>query len=256
MRFCRWCGAALTDPRAVWCSKRCRQTAWRARCRAELLATAERPIRVAYADPPYPGRSKRYYGDQPTYGGEVDHRALIARLVTEYPDGWALSTAADALRDLLPLCPAGIRVCAWTKPHGVPAATAGLHNAWEPLLVWRGRQIPPGVRDHLSALPARGGGSLPGRKPLAFVVWMLRCLGLHATDTLDDLFPGSEVVSRVWAEASRGAPGDVSASAPSDVSASAPSDVSASAPSDVSPRVQSDMSLCPWGDPAMEDFGG
>jgi len=47
-------------------------------------------VRFAYADPPYPGQSKKHYGDHPDYAGEVDHPALIAQLVAEYPDGWAL----------------------------------------------------------------------------------------------------------------------------------------------------------------------
>lgn len=209
-RLCGWCSAPLFDVRARYCSKLCRQTAWRAKCRAELLATADRPIRVAYADPPYPGRAAKYYLHEPTFGGEVDHRELIARLVAEYPDGWALSTAADALREVLPLCPESTRVCSWSKPHGVPPTTRGLHNTWEPLLVCGGRQLPPGVRDSLSALPARGGGDLPGRKPLAFVGWLFRCLGLRAGDTLDDLFPGTGVVGRAWAAASAGALADAS----------------------------------------------
>jgi hypothetical protein len=67
-------------------------------------------MRIADADPPYPGLSRKYYRDEPTYAGEVDHAALVARLVAGY-DGWALSTSAAALQNLLPLCPAGIRVC-------------------------------------------------------------------------------------------------------------------------------------------------
>lgn len=52
-----------------------------------------RPLRLAYADPPYPGNA-RLYRDHPDYGGEVDHAALIERL-SAY-DGWALSTSAEA----------------------------------------------------------------------------------------------------------------------------------------------------------------
>lgn len=58
---------------------------------------------MAYADPPYPGHAK-LYRDETGYHGEVDHRELIASLVDRY-DGWALSTSAEALGDLLPLCP-------------------------------------------------------------------------------------------------------------------------------------------------------
>jgi hypothetical protein len=36
-------------------------------------------VRLAYADPPYPGRA-HLYADHPDYAGEVDHRELISRL--------------------------------------------------------------------------------------------------------------------------------------------------------------------------------
>lgn len=239
MTTCGWCDAGLVDVRARYCSKRCRQTAHRARRRAELFATGEQPIRVAYADPPYPGLAARYYSREATYGGEVDHRELVARLVAGWPDGWALSTSAAALRDVLPLCPEGTRVCAWSKPHGIPSTTMGLHNVWEPLLVWRGRQLPPGVRDHLSALPARGGGELVGRKPLAFVTWMFACLGLQPGDVVDDLYPGTGIVGRTWAAVSSGAPGDASVEAFSDTSRAAAGD---GCPDDPSPRGMGDTS--------------
>lgn len=156
-------------------------------------------MRMAYADPPYPGLSSKYYRDEPTFAGEVDHAALIASLTAANYDGWALSTSSRSLRDVLPLCPAGARVCAWVKPIGVPAATRGIHSTWEPLIVVGGRQLPPGRRDWLSAQPARFGGTLPGRKPSAFCAWLFDLLGLQPGDTLDDLFPGTGVVSRAWA---------------------------------------------------------
>jgi hypothetical protein len=37
-----------------------------------------RPLRLTYADRPYPGKA-RLYRDHPDYGGEVDHAVLIAR---------------------------------------------------------------------------------------------------------------------------------------------------------------------------------
>lgn len=137
------------------------------------------------------------YRDQPSFAGEVDHRKLIASLEASY-DGWALSTAADALRDVLPLCPSRVRVCAWVKPIGVSSRTFGLHNTWEPLLVAPGRELRPGKRDWLSAQPARGGGDLIGRKPIAFAAWLFDCLGMLPGDRLDDLFPGTGIVARAW----------------------------------------------------------
>lgn len=156
-------------------------------------------MRFKYADPPYPGLSAKYYGDEPTFAGEVDHVQLIASLVDSGCDGWALSTSSKALRAILPLCPPEARVCAWVKPIGVPPATRGLHSTWEPLIVVGGRQRQPGVRDFLSAQPARGGGSLPGRKSIAFCAWLFNCLGMQAGDELEDLFPGTGVVGRAWA---------------------------------------------------------
>jgi hypothetical protein len=170
-------------------------------------------MRFGYADPPYPGLSARYYRNEPTFAGEVDHAALIASLEASEYDGWALSTGAYALRELLPLCPEGAKVCPWVKPIGVPSTTRGLHNTWEPLIVVRGRQRQPGVRDWLRAQPARGGGSLPGRKPLAFCAWLFDCLGMLPGDELVDLFPGTGVVGRAWAEVSSGHRGDASPAA-------------------------------------------
>ena len=48
-------------------------------------------MRFAYADPPYPGQARRHYKHHPDFDGEVDHGALIERLMDEFPDGWALS---------------------------------------------------------------------------------------------------------------------------------------------------------------------
>jgi hypothetical protein len=157
---------------------------------------------MAYADPPYPGLARRYYGDEPTFGGEVDHVALLERL-SGY-DGWALSTGEFALRDLLPLCPAGVRVCPWVKPVHPSPRTYGLHGAWEALVVVPGRRLRPGTRNWLHAAPARLGGSrLAGRKPLAFVAWLFDVLGLLPGDELEDFFPGSGVVSAAWREVGR-----------------------------------------------------
>lgn len=155
-------------------------------------------MRMAYLDPPYVGTARRYYSDQPTYKGEVDHSLLIDWVTTAGFDGWALSCSAKSLRDLLPLCPEEARVASWSKPHGAAPATLGMHNVWEPVIVVQGRRVAPGVRDHLSALPARGGGELPGRKPLAFCGWLFDLLGMQPGDELVDMFPGTGVVARAW----------------------------------------------------------
>lgn len=159
-RRCRWCRsgiAATARSDAQYCSKKCRQTAFRLRRRRERqVKAAAVGLRLAYADPPYPGLAARYYRNEPTFAGEVDHEALMPSL-QEY-DGWAISTSARYLGDLLRLCPREARVCAWVKPHGANPNTLGIHNCWEPLIVKPARLSRPGRRDWLRAHAARGGG--------------------------------------------------------------------------------------------------
>jgi hypothetical protein len=200
----------LTSPRRRFCEQRCRQAAFRLRRSSEIVAATSRPLVFAYADPPYPGFARRYYRRR-----EVDHEALIASLVAAGYAGWALSTSARALRELLPLCPPRARVCAWVKPIGVSSRTFGLHNTWEPVVVCPGRRLRPGVRDWLSAQPARRGGTLPGRKPLAFCAWLFRILGMRPGDELVDLFPGTGIVSRSWRELSSSSTSGVAPRGPS-----------------------------------------
>jgi hypothetical protein len=245
---CSWCGARLLlfqDKKgARTCSRKCRQATFRLRELALEHGADRAPspgprITCAFFDPPYPGKARRYYADQPTYAGEVDHPALIAdaeaRRARGDIAGWALSTSVDALRDLLPLCPGPVRVrgklqrqtwvCSWVKPIGARAGTLGVHNVWEPLLVVPGRRLRPAVRDMLVAQPARFGGNLPGRKPLAFCAWLFGLLGLEPGDQLEDVFPGTGIVGRAWAELSRAAENDTPAArAPGDASPRGPSD--------------------------------
>jgi hypothetical protein len=186
----------------------CRKRAWRfARAiprrprgpRGRVPFAGVSPARFAYADPPYPGKAG-YYDE----GQEVDHASLLEQLLDGWPDGWALSTSAAALRDVLPMCPAGISVCAWRRRVRATRSKAPL-SAWEPLLVYRGRALQVGrvqtVLDHLDyrgrydAMP----GALVGMKPPEFACWMFAQLGAQPGDTLDDLYPGSGVISRAWA---------------------------------------------------------
>lgn len=112
----------------------------------------------AYADPPYPGKAVYYPERQ-----EIDHASLVDRLTTDYPDGWALSTSSRSLRDVLPLCPPDVRVCAWFKGPRPSRARRALMS-WEPLLVWRGRSLDASVVQDLSdGLIAQGRfRALPG----------------------------------------------------------------------------------------------
>lgn len=96
------------------------------------VAAVMAPRRLAYADPPYPDLAGRYYGDHPDFGGEVDHAALVEQLV-EF-DGWALSTSARALPDVLRVCPPGVRVGAWHRGAAEYARSPYALNAWEPVI--------------------------------------------------------------------------------------------------------------------------
>lgn len=157
-------------------------------------------MKFAYADPPYIGQAKRHYGKEESYAGEVDHAALIERLVVDYPDGWALSCSSPSLRVLLPLCPSDTRVMAWVKPFCIFKPNVNPAYAWEPVLVRggrrRGRNLPT-VRDWVSANITLKKG-LVGAKPEAFCFWLFEVLGAERGDTLDDLFPGTSIVSTAW----------------------------------------------------------
>ncbi|MGZ4619816.1 MAG: hypothetical protein ACXV3F_14160 [Frankiaceae bacterium] len=66
------------------CCRQARHRFLRAVGYADSVAPG-RPLRLAYADPPYPGKA-RLYRDHPDFGGEVDHAALIEHLAAY--DGW------------------------------------------------------------------------------------------------------------------------------------------------------------------------
>lgn len=163
---------------------------------------------IAYADPPYIGRAKAMYRDHPDYAGEVDHGALIRRLVTEYPDGWALSLSSPTLRDILNICHAegasDVRVGAWVKDWFVMKPGIGVGYAWEPV-IWRGgrkrSRKQDTVRDWIRAhalMRSPGRVQTKGAKPEMFCFWLFQVLNLREGDTLVDLYPGSRAVSRAW----------------------------------------------------------
>jgi hypothetical protein len=161
------------------------------------------PKQLAYADPPYPGLARRYYGGEPSFAGEVDHKRLLEQLATF--DGWALSTSRKALRDVLSFTPRGddVIVCPWVKTHGAPPAR-GPSNIHEYVIVHPARRRLPGVPDAFVGGHAHSGGSsLMGRKPIRFVHWVFGLLGALPVDSLADLYPGSGVVGRCWGEFQR-----------------------------------------------------
>jgi hypothetical protein len=154
-------------------------------------------MKFAYADPPYVGCSKYYKGHK-DYDGEVDHSQLIESLGSDYPDGWALSCHSPSLRDLLPLCPDGVRVMAWVKPFSSWKPSVRLAYTWEPVILYGGRKITKKqntVRDHIACnITLRKG--LVGVKPRDFCFWMFRALNIQDGDEFVDLFPGSGAVQR------------------------------------------------------------
>lgn len=180
-------------------------------------------MRFAYADPPYPGKAKRCYGDHPDYAGEVDHEELIGRLERDY-DGWALSTSQRALGSVLALCPPEVprgavgggstpqyRILSWHKYVGAPGPGKGNAPAarycWEPVILRGGRNLPDGVPrplDWLIANPEqytfreKPADYVIGQKPPAFCRWLFACAGLEPEDEFVDLFAGSGGVAREW----------------------------------------------------------
>src|SRR5262245_27041728 len=129
---------------------------------------------------------------------EVDHQELVDRLVSEYPDGWALSTNSTSLQYVLGLCPDNVRIMAWVKPFAVFKPNVNPAYAWEPVIVSGGRKRTrqqPTVRDWVSANITLKKG-LVGAKPDGFCDWLLDVLNIEPEDHLDDLFPGTGSMGR------------------------------------------------------------
>lgn len=156
-------------------------------------------MRIAYADPPYPGQAKRLYGNHPDYAGEVDHAELIERLERDY-DGWALSTSVPALQQLLPLCPKlgrRHRIASWHRSPRV-LAPSNVGWTWEPVIFKIARIEDRQYVPDTFHVPQGLGPEIIGAKPPFFIRWVFRLIGAEPTDTFDDLFPGSGVVGREW----------------------------------------------------------
>lgn len=161
-------------------------------------------MRVAYADPPYPGMSG-LYKDHPDYAGEVDHAELIGQLLDF--DGWAFSTHVPGLE----LCQGILRghglivnqdyrLCSWVKPFAAFKRNVKVAYAWEPVFVKAARRPEPNripgvvLRDFVAESITMKRG-LAGAKPEAFCLWLFELLGLDPGDSFVDLFPGSGAVT-------------------------------------------------------------
>lgn len=159
-----------------------------------------RPLRIAYADPPYPGCARLYIG-HPDYAGEVDHEQLLHTLAGY--DGWCLHTSSVAL----PLVAAalgeapGVRIMAWVKPFAAFKRNVSVAYAWEPVLVKAARKpvVKEGMtyRDWIAESITLKRG-LTGAKPERVCHWLFEVMGCEPEDDLDDLFPGTGAVTRAW----------------------------------------------------------
>ena len=153
-------------------------------------------MKFAYADPPYYNMGKRLYGklhnEASIWDDKQTHLDLIDKLQSLYPDGWALSSNPHDLAWLLPVMPEDARVAVWTKTYHQIRPTSTQY-AWEPV-IWRTVKKDskrPMVRDWISGAVTKQRGT-PGAKPHYFNRWILDLLVFDdQTDTLDDLFPGS-----------------------------------------------------------------
>lgn len=125
-------------------------------------------MKAAYADPPYLGLAKAFYGEMHPEAGEYDkpetHQRLIDRLMDEY-DCWAMSLHEPALREILNMCPKDVRVAAWVKPFA--AFKKNVTRAW----TW---------------------------EPDKFCFWIFEGLNLQPEDEFHDLFHGSGPNSMRW----------------------------------------------------------
>lgn len=158
-------------------------------------------MKIAYADPPYPGQSAKHYKDHPDYAGEVDHEMLLLQLSGF--DGFVLHTSSVALKNVLPLCPPEARVMAWVKPFCAFKRNVSVAYAWEPVIIKACRK--PVVnhrtvnRDFISE-PMTMKKGLTGAKPPRVIRWAFEMVGLELDDELHDLFPGTGIVTATWNE--------------------------------------------------------
>jgi hypothetical protein len=159
-------------------------------------------VRIAYADPPYPGCAHFYEG-HPDYAGEVDHDALAHDLVGY--DGWCLHTSSVTQYEVeTALRAAGCsdyRVMPWVKPFAAFKRNVSVAYAWEPVIVKAAKKpvVKPGMiyRDWISE-PITLRRGLIGAKPESVCRWLFEVMGCEPEDELVDLFPGTGAVTQAW----------------------------------------------------------
>lgn len=182
-------------------------------------------MRLAIADPPYPpfigsggrkNRASRWYGDgqrsttdKPSdfhssadeWNDPARHRQLLEELQQNF-DGWAIATSPDGLAAYGEL-PVGTRLMAWVKPNAQPGSHR-LRSGWEIVILYppAGRRSNRGgvgmISDVLTANAPRKG--FIGAKPIEWTHWVLDALSYEPGDVVQDLFPGSGLVSEAILE--------------------------------------------------------
>ncbi len=151
-------------------------------------------MKIAYADPPYPGCAHLYEENQ-----EVDHVALVNHLMTF--DGWLLHTSSVAIAEIAPMIPPGARWMAWVKPFAAFKKNVSVAYAWEPVIIKACRKPVVNhrvvMRDWVAESITLKRG-MTGAKPEAVCRWAFEMLGAEPADELVDLFPGTGAVTRAW----------------------------------------------------------
>jgi len=157
-------------------------------------------MRLTYADPPYLGCGQSHYG-YPEWDDPERHRHLIAQLMDESPEAWALSLHTPSLAVLAPMMPEGVRWGAWCKSFASFKPNVNPAYTWEPVAFYGGRKHrsreEPTVRDFV-VCPITLRKGLTGAKPEAFSRWIFAMLGALPQDEFVDLFPGTGGVMAAW----------------------------------------------------------
>ena len=105
-----------------------------------------RPLRAAYAVPPYLRLAKKFYcamhPDAAEYDKPETHQRLIEQLCDEY-DCCAISLHTPARKYIFPMCPDDMRLIAWTKTFASFKPGVGVAYTWEAVIVRGGRRRTP-----------------------------------------------------------------------------------------------------------------
>jgi len=155
-------------------------------------------MRVAYADPPYIGQAQKHYSHDPNCR-EVDHKKLIEMLCADF-DAWALSASSPSLKQILKLCPVGVRVAPWVKPFCAFKKNVNPAYTWEPIIFFGGRKRTKKqdtLRDWIAESITMKKG-LAGAKPVKVCYFIFQFLNMQAEDKFTDLYPGTGIVTEAW----------------------------------------------------------